>query len=235
MRGLWLDPISGHLERIEQCGIRIIVTSEGVIHDCFLANGRQEDGVDDVAGCAPINPAGLFQPEQRRFTLYPNGVPADNSTAGPVVIRQLTGDDELQWIHPLVGVTNMTRLVGSQVAGDGIYYGSPPEGKLSTYFPRIQTPGCSYGEDPSVEDLKAHPNMVPLMLQVRLGMGRGSRPKRHDRQALSVVCWAHSPPRVLYGSGACCTYTPYSSPKVYTSRVCLPFAAATTARCCIMY
>ena len=63
--------------------------------------------------------------------------------------------------------------VASVMSAD-VYYGNPPEGKLSTYFPRFQTPGCSYGEDPSVEDLKASPDMVPLMLQVRLGQGRPS-------------------------------------------------------------
>src|SRR5450631_3022236 len=62
MRGMWRvvsvewksgagpepDPIASHVERIEQCGDRVIVTSSGVIHD-MRADGTAEHGVNDVA------------------------------------------------------------------------------------------------------------------------------------------------------------------------------------------
>src|SRR5438552_1907051 len=44
-----------HVERIEQCGNRVVVTAGGVIHD-MRADGTVEHGVDDVsaAGHMPI-------------------------------------------------------------------------------------------------------------------------------------------------------------------------------------
>ena len=59
MRGLWLG-ISGrvgHLERIEQCGNRVVVTAHGVIHD-FRADGSLKNGARDVgATCNNFNTA----------------------------------------------------------------------------------------------------------------------------------------------------------------------------------
>src|SRR5207244_3819403 len=42
------NPITSHVERIEQCGDRVCITSAGVIHD-MRADGTAEHGVNDVA------------------------------------------------------------------------------------------------------------------------------------------------------------------------------------------
>ena len=66
MRGLWkavavdgeaIDG-AGHVERIEQCGNRVVITSGGVIHD-MTCDGTLENGVNDVSGFngAPISVA----------------------------------------------------------------------------------------------------------------------------------------------------------------------------------
>ena len=49
MRGLWLGVSGrvGHLERIEQCGNRVVVTAYGIIHD-FRADGTLKNGARDV-------------------------------------------------------------------------------------------------------------------------------------------------------------------------------------------
>ena len=49
MRGLWLGVSGrvGHLERIEQCGNRVVVTAHGIIHD-FRADGTLKNGARDV-------------------------------------------------------------------------------------------------------------------------------------------------------------------------------------------
>ena len=49
MRGLWLGVSGrvGHLERIEQCGNRAVVTAYGIIHD-FRADGTLKNGARDV-------------------------------------------------------------------------------------------------------------------------------------------------------------------------------------------
>lgn len=41
-------PAYRHVERIEQCGDRIVITTGGVIHD-MRCDGTEEDGVHDVA------------------------------------------------------------------------------------------------------------------------------------------------------------------------------------------
>ena len=51
MRGLWLayEGLEGHMERIEQCGDRIVVTTHGIIHD-FHADGTLKNGSRDTEG-----------------------------------------------------------------------------------------------------------------------------------------------------------------------------------------
>ena len=49
MRGLWLGHSDGveHLERIEQCGNRVVITTSGIIHD-FRVDGTLKNGARDV-------------------------------------------------------------------------------------------------------------------------------------------------------------------------------------------
>tara|TARA_B100001287_G_scaffold245195_1_gene222313 strand:- start:126 stop:773 length:648 start_codon:yes stop_codon:yes gene_type:complete len=49
MRGLWrgISGRVGHLERIEQCGNRVVVTAHGIIHD-FRLDGTLKNGARDV-------------------------------------------------------------------------------------------------------------------------------------------------------------------------------------------
>ena len=65
MRGLWLGVSGrvGHLERIEQCGNRVVVTAHGVIHD-FRTDGSVENGAQDVGvACNNFNTAIHFDEE----------------------------------------------------------------------------------------------------------------------------------------------------------------------------
>lgn len=84
-----------HVERIEQAGNRVVVTSEGVIHD-MRADGTLENGVDDVAAADTsrrIRVAALFK--DGRLELHPMGV---RPGAPPLVTRELVGD-ELLWVY----------------------------------------------------------------------------------------------------------------------------------------
>jgi len=83
------DPMVDHIERIEQCGDRVCITSSGVIHD-MRADGTAEHGVNDVAavGGADISVACTF--EGGVHTLRPVGIPDF------VVTRRLEGD-QLVW------------------------------------------------------------------------------------------------------------------------------------------
>jgi hypothetical protein len=66
-------PLWRHVERIEQCGDRVVVTSTGVIHD-MRADGTVENGVHDVSAInfAPITVVATF--EDGALVLRPVGV-----------------------------------------------------------------------------------------------------------------------------------------------------------------
>ena len=103
MRGLWRvvsvdwksgerpvpDPVADHVERIEQCGNRVCITSAGIIHD-MRADGTLENGVNDVAAAngRAISVACTF--EDGVHVLRPAGMP------GVEVTRRLDGD-QLIW------------------------------------------------------------------------------------------------------------------------------------------
>ena len=49
MRGLWLakSGFLGHIERVEQCGNRMVITTAGIIHD-FRMDGSLKNGARDI-------------------------------------------------------------------------------------------------------------------------------------------------------------------------------------------
>jgi hypothetical protein len=93
--------LNDHIERIEQCGNRVVVTSEGIIHD-MRADGTLENGVNDVAGpdlTQPIRVAAVFN--ARRLDLHPFGVQPDKP---PLVTREIV-DGMLVWHYGPFKVT----------------------------------------------------------------------------------------------------------------------------------
>ena len=72
MRGLWqgISGRKGFLERIEQCGNRVVVTGHNLIHD-FRLDGTLRNGARDVGPfCENFNSAILFRDEVMIFRLF---------------------------------------------------------------------------------------------------------------------------------------------------------------------
>ena len=72
MRGLWhgISGRKGFLERIEQCGNRVVVTGHNLIHD-FRLDGTLRNGARDVGpACENFNSAILFKDEVMTFRLF---------------------------------------------------------------------------------------------------------------------------------------------------------------------
>lgn len=91
-RGTWVDYDTNNYERIEQCGLRIIIVASGIIHDTFIADGTIEHGVNDVSysECSPIRVSGLFDKNTSSFSFY-----TENYREGlePVVTRYKIDDN----------------------------------------------------------------------------------------------------------------------------------------------
>ena len=93
LRGVWFvykGPFREHIERIEQCGNRVVVTAGFTIHD-MRADGTLENGVNDVEGSTgqEIHIGALF--ENGRLNLR-----ANNKCLA--VSRWLEGD-EIVWMY----------------------------------------------------------------------------------------------------------------------------------------
>jgi hypothetical protein len=91
-------PLRTHVERIEQCADRVVVTAAGVIHD-MRADGTVEHGVNDVTAGShrPIRVVATF--EDGALTLRPVGIP------GITVTRRLQGDRLVFSYGPSIVVT----------------------------------------------------------------------------------------------------------------------------------
>lgn len=96
------NPMEHHVERIEQCGDRVCITSSGIIHD-MRADGTVERGVNDVAaaGRRPVTVVCTF--EDGVHTLRPVGV------TDFVVTRRLDGN-ELVWTYGPMFTARMERV-----------------------------------------------------------------------------------------------------------------------------
>ncbi len=106
LRGLWqvVDGLEGHIERVEQCGDRVIVVGSNFIHD-FRTTGDLADGANDInpRNCMRIRAAIHWDADKtlvfRAFDLF------------DVVSRRLEDADTMMWDYgPAETVSRLKRL-----------------------------------------------------------------------------------------------------------------------------
>lgn len=104
LRGVWEcyeGRMKGHVERVEQAGNRITITTGGLVHDMFC-DGTLDNGVDDVAGIGGrhIRVAATFEDGVHKLRPFNKLVVA--------VTRKLDGD-EMVWRYG-IGKNRLRRL-----------------------------------------------------------------------------------------------------------------------------
>lgn len=114
IRGLWVGVSGGHVghvERVEQCGSRVVVTAAGIIHD-YGPNSTAGLNTDDTEGSV------LFTVGEREYCMrtsasmiWEQGVLNFHVFGwGPRVVRRYLEGDQLVWEYADGSVTYMDRL-----------------------------------------------------------------------------------------------------------------------------
>jgi hypothetical protein len=114
IRGLWHGVAgghSGHVERIEQCGSRTVITTAGIIHD-YGPNSTAQWNTDDTEGAV------LFTIGTREYCMrtsasmiWNNGVLDFHALGwGPVVVRRYLDGEQLIWEYADGSATRMERI-----------------------------------------------------------------------------------------------------------------------------
>ena len=114
IRGLWQGVQGtriGHVERVEQCGARTVVTSSGIIHDKGpnLTGGSASN---DTEGGVLFNIGDReYCPRTSADVVWNDGVLDFHVFGwGPVVVRRYMRGDQLVWEYADGGVTLMDRI-----------------------------------------------------------------------------------------------------------------------------
>lgn len=113
IRGLWIGRTGhiGHVERIEQCGSRVVVTTSGVIHD-YGPNSTAGLNTDDTEGsvlftvgdrefCARTSASMIWEEGMLNFYVF---------GWGPRVVRRYPDGDQLIWEYIDGNTTRMDRI-----------------------------------------------------------------------------------------------------------------------------
>jgi hypothetical protein len=98
-------PIWQHVERVEQAGDRVVVTSSGIVHD-MVVDGTYENGVNDVMAAdltTPISVAATY--EDGALLLRPRDMP-------DVEVRRWREGDQLVWEYHTLFTVRMERIDG---------------------------------------------------------------------------------------------------------------------------
>ncbi len=113
IRGLWLGVSGkvGHVERIEQCGSRTVITTSGIIHD----GGPNATGglnSNDTEGNVLFTIGEKeFCPRTSASLTWNNGVLDFHAFGwGPLVVRRYPDGEQLVWEYPDGSVTRMNRI-----------------------------------------------------------------------------------------------------------------------------
>ena len=114
IRGLWIgvegDHI-GHVERVEQCGRRTVVTSSGLIHDAGPNSTLGETTNDTEGSVLFIVGDREFCPRTSASMIWNGGVLDFHVFGwGPVVVRRYLDGEQLVWEYADGSVTRMDRI-----------------------------------------------------------------------------------------------------------------------------
>ena len=113
IRGLWqvVSGKVGHIERVEQCGSRVVVTTAGLIHDSgpnstggFNSNDTQGSVlfmIGDKEYCPRTSAGALWNQGVLEFRVL---------GWGPIVVRRYLEDEQLVWEYADGSVSRMNRL-----------------------------------------------------------------------------------------------------------------------------
>ena len=99
----------GKVQRIEQCGDRLVVTAGGIVHD-MRVDGTEENGVHDVAEMDYATPITVV-------AAYEDGVHVLRPVGLPVEVRRRREGDQLVWDY--VGFTARLDKIGDADADPG--------------------------------------------------------------------------------------------------------------------
>ncbi|MEO0961318.1 MAG: hypothetical protein AAFY01_02735 [Pseudomonadota bacterium] len=113
IRGLWIAVTGrvGHVERVEQCGARTVVTSSGIIHDSgpnstggFTSNdteGMVLFTIGDREYCPRTSAGMVWNRKVLEFRVF---------GWGPIVVRRYLDGQQLVWEYADGSVTRMNRI-----------------------------------------------------------------------------------------------------------------------------
>ena len=113
IRGLWqaVSGRIGHVERIEQCGSRVVVTAAGIIHD-YGPNSTGVLNTNDTEGGVRFRLGGKpYCPRTSASMIWQDGVLNFYAFGwGPLVVRRYREGDELVWEYVDGSVTRLKRI-----------------------------------------------------------------------------------------------------------------------------
>ena len=114
IRGLWMGVEGGHLghvERVEQCGSRTVVTSSGLIHDSG-PNSTAGLNTDDTEGAVLFTFGDReYCPRTSARMVWNEGVLDFHVFGwGPVVVQRYRDGEQLVWEYADGSVTRMDRI-----------------------------------------------------------------------------------------------------------------------------
>lgn len=113
IRGLWLAASGkvGHVERVEQCGARTVVTASGIIHDSgpnstggFTSNDTEGSvlfTIGDKEYCSRTSAGMVWNKDVLEFRVF---------GWGPVVVKRYLDGEQLVWEYLDGSVSRMNRL-----------------------------------------------------------------------------------------------------------------------------
>lgn len=114
IRGLWIGVEGGHVghvERVEQCGRRTVITSSGVIHDAGPNSTLGENSNDTEGGVLFTIGDKEYCSRTSASMIWNNGVLDFHVFGwGPVVVQRYLDGDQLIWEYADGSVTRMDRL-----------------------------------------------------------------------------------------------------------------------------
>lgn len=114
IRGLWKGVEGGHVghvERVEQCGRRTVITSSGIIHD-YGPNRTLEENTNDTEGGVTFTIGDKeYCPRTSASKIWNNKVLDFHVFGwGPIVVKRYLDGEQLIWEYADGSMTRMNRL-----------------------------------------------------------------------------------------------------------------------------